>query len=83
MTGDAFLESPGLNARQTVLIQHALRHPRMEYNIQNHKNYYVVTYQAARTDLLNLVERKFMKKIKRGNKFFFKLSKEIDKFLEK
>jgi len=78
-----FRRDPDLNARQTSLIQHALRHPEMEYNIQNHKNYYSVTYQTARTDLLDLVTRKFMEKIKRGKKFFFKLSKEIDKFLEK
>jgi Fic family protein len=83
MMGDVFRGNPDLNARQTVLIQHALKHPGMEYNIQNHKNYYGVTYETARTDLLDLVERNFMEKIKRGNKFFFKLSKEIDKFLEK
>jgi len=83
MIGDAFLGDPDLNTRQTILIQHALKHPGLEYNIQIHKNYYGVTYQTARTDLLDLVERQFMEKIKRGNKFFFKLSKEIDKFLEK
>jgi Fic family protein len=83
MIGDVFRGDPELNARQTILVQHALKHPGLEYNIQSHKNYYGVTYQTARTDLLDLVTRKFMGKIKRGNKFFFKLSKEIDKLLEK
>lgn len=79
----AFRKNLDLNARQTTLIQHALRHPEMEYNIQNHKNYYGMAYQTARTDLLDLVEKKLMEKLKRGNKFSFKLSNEIDKFLEK
>lgn len=83
MIGDAFLKNPDLNARQTTVIEHALRRPELEYNIQWHKNYHGVTYQTARTDLLDLVERRFMEKIKRGKKFFFKLHQDIDQFLEK
>ncbi|MCH8156353.1 MAG: Fic family protein [Nitrospinae bacterium] len=79
---DVFKTHLDLNPRQTMLLQHALRHSGHIYTIQNHKIYHGVTYQTARTDFLNLTKRKIMEKIKRGKTFYFTLRKDVEKFLD-
>ena len=52
-----------LNARQRMLIQHALEHPGDEYTVREHQRRHAVAYETARKDLfvlsdeLNLLER--------------------------
>lgn len=60
-----------LNHRQRALISHALRHPQQRYTIRGHQTSHAVTYQTARTDLLNLVEREVMEARKVGKTWYF------------
>jgi Fic family protein len=60
-----------LNHRQINLITHALKHPNHLYDIQSHQTSHAVTYQTARTDLLNLEKFGLLHKFKRGKAFVF------------
>lgn len=63
--------SIGLNYRQIALLTHALRHPSQHYTFLSHKTSQGVTYQTARTDLLDLVDRELLDKRKSGRTFIF------------
>ncbi|MBX3474479.1 MAG: Fic family protein [Planctomycetes bacterium] len=60
-----------LNHRQRELIIHAVRHPGQEYTFASHRNSHGVTYQTARSDLLNLEDRGLLRRIVRGKEFVF------------
>lgn len=60
-----------LNARQLSLLRHALDHPGFLYTILSHKRSHSISYQTARTDLLDLAEIGLLQKGKRGNQFIF------------
>jgi len=60
-----------LNYRQIAIIKHALTHPNMQYKIQSHRQSHNVTYDTARTDLLNLVKYGLLLKQKIGKTFVF------------
>jgi hypothetical protein len=68
-------ESPALhqrvNHRQLALLNHALQHPRFVYKIDRHQSSHHVTYQTARTDLLDLVEMGLLEKSTVGRTFIF------------
>ena len=63
--------SVAINHRQLALLGHALRHPGMRYTITGHKQTHSVTYQTARTDLLDLASRNLLIKTKTGLFFSF------------
>jgi Fic family protein len=70
----------GLNLRQKSLLSHAVRHPHAVYTIEAHKNYHGVVYQTARTDLMQLASKGFLKREKEGREYVFVASdKMIDK----
>lgn len=70
----------GLNLRQKTVLSHAIRHPDAVYTIEAHKNYHGVVYQTARTDLLQLASKGFLKREKQGREYVFVASeKMIDK----
>ena len=46
-----------LNHRQRALIRHAMRHPGKFYTVKGHQLSHNVSYESARSDLLNLAER--------------------------
>lgn len=60
-----------LNYRQIALIKHALKHPNIHYRIAGHRQSHNVTYDTARTDLLNLAELGLLLKQKAANAFIF------------
>ncbi|MEX0608145.1 MAG: Fic family protein [Balneolaceae bacterium] len=70
--------SSGLNHRQIALLGHALKHPWHIYSIESHKKSHGVTYQTARTDLLNLLERKLLEKFQSGKAFQFRVKKDLE-----
>jgi Fic family protein len=59
------------NHRQVALLSHALRHPGTVYTVESHRNSHNVSYQTARTDLLELAKKHLLKKGKRGKAFVF------------
>lgn len=75
---NAIQELRDLNIRQTMLLQHALRHPYHIYTIQKHKNSHGIMYETARKDLLGLEKEGFMEKIKKGKTFHFVLKKGFE-----
>jgi Fic family protein len=60
-----------LNHRQLSLLDHALRNPRNLYRIDRHQSSHHVTYQTARTDLLDLTEMGLLEKSTMGRAFVF------------
>jgi Fic family protein len=68
---DALLRSADLNYRQLALLSHALKHPGTRYTIQSHQRSHSISYQTARTDLLDLAERKLLVQRKRGRSYSF------------
>ncbi len=62
---------PGINHRQRDVLAIALRDSNCAFVIAGHQNKHGVTYQTARTDLLDLVSRGFLMKIRDGRSFRF------------
>ncbi len=63
--------SASFNHRQLALLGHGLRHPGMRYTIGSHQTSHDVTYQTARTDLLDLAAKGLLVKSKVGKRFVF------------
>ncbi len=61
----------GLNHRQLALIRHAVDHPGMQYSIRSHRIYHNVSYQTARTDLLQVAKLDLLIQTKVGKAFYF------------
>jgi Fic family protein len=72
-------ESGRFNHRQLALLGHALRHPDATYSIQSHQNSHSVSYQTARTDLLNLGDRGYLTQTQIGNAYYFSPSSRLTK----
>lgn len=72
-----------LNHRQRELMAHALRHPQHEYSIEAHRRSNNVVYQTARRDLLDLEERGYLKRTKRGQEFIFRAVPDLEQRLLK
>jgi len=62
---------PGLNMRQRSLLSHAIQRPHAIYTFDTHRTTHGVVYQTSRNDLLELAEKGFLKKEKRGKEFVF------------
>jgi len=60
-----------LNHRQIALLGHGLRHPNATYRIEGHRQSHNVTYDTARTDLLELDELGLVTKSRIGKAFVF------------
>lgn len=67
----ALRREPDLNSRQSALLSHALRNPDAAYTIQVHQASHRVAYQTARTDLLDLERRGFLKLHQAGKQYRF------------
>jgi len=60
-----------LNHRQIALLEHALRNPLFQYTIEAYRRYHNLSYQTARTDLLELAKLNLLEQRKRGRTFIF------------
>lgn len=74
---------PNLNIRQTRIIQHIMSHPHDILTIKMHQNINRVAYQTARTDLLELEKRNWLKSVKKGKTFYFIPTEKVWEKLEK
>jgi len=74
--------SVSLNHRQVALLGHALRRPGTRYTIAGHEKTHSVTYQTARTDLLDLFSRNLLVKTKTGRRFSFAAPSDLPKRLQ-
>lgn len=62
---------PDLNFRQIEIIKNFLSNPHDILTIKIHQNSNRIAYQTARTDLLQLEEKKWLKSIKKGKALYF------------
>lgn len=60
-----------LNHRQRALVRHAVRHPGKHYTVAEHQRSHDVSYESARSDLLDLVKRKLLTSQMVGKKWIF------------
>ncbi|MBA2651846.1 MAG: Fic family protein [Tatlockia sp.] len=67
-----------LNHRQIALLMHAMNHPRTQYLIESHRQSHNITYETARTDLLDLAELGLLIKQKIGKTFTFIAPKNLE-----
>ena len=70
-----------LNHRQQALVSHALRHPDTRYTIESHRVSHNVTYETARTDLLNLRDKGLFDGAKKGKTWMFQAAPDLDQAL--
>lgn len=59
------------NHRQVEIIRHALKHPGQRYTFVSHQRSHKISYQTARTDLLDLNERGVLDRRKKGKQMNF------------
>ncbi len=67
----------GLNHRQQALMAHALREPDARYIIQGHRQSHNVSFQTARDDLFDLVERGLLTVSKEGRTNIFRTPSDL------
>ncbi len=60
-----------LNHRQRALLLHALKNPSRLFRIAEHQGHHQVAYQSARSDLLDLVNLRLLRKRREGRAFVF------------
>lgn len=68
---------PGINHRQRELLSNAARHRDKIYTIAAHRESHGISYQTARTDLLDLAERKLLEQKMSGNRMVFLPSENL------
>jgi len=72
-----------LNHRQIALLGHALRRPNATYRVEGHRKSHDVTYDTARTDLLELAELRLLEKSRVGRAFVFASPANLSERLRK
>jgi Fic family protein len=60
-----------LNHRQRALIRHAARHPGKRYTVEEHRISHNISYESARSDLLDLVKRDLLTGVLQGKRWVF------------
>jgi len=66
-----------LNYRQRDLISHVLRHPGQIFTIESHRVSHKIVYETARSDLMDLADRKLIQKRKVGKRWIFTPSADL------
>lgn len=72
-----------LNHRQVTLLNHAIGHPGFTYTINSHRTSHGVSYQTARTDLLELAELGLLAQGKIGKKLVFEAPANLRQILDR
>ena len=73
----------GLNHRQLLLLRHGIKHPGFrDYSIRSHGANHKVSYQTARTDLLDLERLGLLERYKQGRQFLFRAPADLVKRLQ-
>lgn len=70
-TSRKLVRHPDLNYRQKALLSQALSHPEASFTLLSHRQAHRVVYETARNDLIGLVEKGFLEKLKKGRGFTF------------
>jgi Fic family protein len=70
-----------LNHRQLAIVNHALKHPHVEYTFASHANSHNVTYATGRSDLLELEEHGLLVSRKIGKTFTFNVPPNLNQRL--
>ncbi len=73
--------SISLNHRQLAHLGHLLRHPGKRYTIESHQMSHGISYQTARTDLLDLEKKGVLIRMKSGRTFIFSAPPDLDERL--
>jgi Fic family protein len=71
------LRAADLNHRQKALLAHALRHPDADYTFRSHQKSHRIVYQSARTDLLDLEQRGYLRRTTVGQRFHFRPAADL------
>lgn len=72
-----------LNYRQLALLNHALKNAHFRYTILSHRRSHNVSYQTARTDLLELSKYQLLDLGKKGKTFNFSAPADLKKRIER
>lgn len=73
---------PNINNRQKELLINAFKNPDTIYTIKEHSQFQQVTYQTARTDLLDLSNLGLLEKNIGGKELVFMASKKLEEVLD-
>lgn len=73
----ALKEIRGLNKRQEVVLERALRQQDAEFTVAGHEIEYRVSYGSARSDLIDLVDRGLLIRQRTGKKFVFRPAPDL------
>lgn len=73
-----YLAEGELNARQAILIQHAIKHLGATYTIQGHKISQNLSYITARDDLVKLAKLNLLIQAKQGRAFIFIVPADLE-----
>lgn len=71
-----------LNHRQIDVIRHALRHPHFTYTFSSHRTSHGISYQTARTDLLELTDLGLLIRGKSGGRYIFDVPADLNERLD-
>jgi Fic family protein len=66
-----------LNHRQLAAMDHFLKNSHLAYRIHEHQNANQVTYETARTDLLEMVSLGLLEKHREGKSFVFQMPQKL------
>ena len=72
-----------LNYRQRELIGHAIRHPGRSYTVESHRASHNVSRQTSNNDLLDLVQRGLLKRVRTGREHSFVADAELEQKLSR
>lgn len=71
----------GLNLRQRLLLEHALRHPLTQYTVKSHANSNGIVLATSRADLEELVRLRLLTTAKKGKQVLYLASPNLERRL--